>query len=1028
MRKTRHVVPTRSRRPFRFVAPCFVALSLLLLAAAPALAGWENPAWALVFEPPAGNVRDVTICTDAQGGMLAAMYDRATTPLRVRVSRIDHAGTEIWGNGGVAIPFNLGSDSMAVPIDLAPDGSGGAYVAYCEAWGSDFYVAVDHIRPDGSFDWRALVANAGNPGGWGTLEIQIESTGDGEAIVGWTHAVLGASEVQAARIGATGAVLWQRDLLPTLAMSSIAANWYMVSDGRGGVIVQYYNYDSPTGFHRYVQRISGGGTFRWGANGRELTGVFASQSAMVHDGNGGAYFSLADLVNGRTVTQRVDSLGTTVWGTGHVVLDRDANPLVCSDGLGGFYLAEQDADDIFAQHVDANGTVLWGTSGIAAASQAGTQVLTSIAPDGANGALVGYVDWYFVDIGGTQNRVPSGVRLDWFGNKIWEMIGLWFEGWGDAYEPYDVIAVADGSGGALFGWNEQNAVLYADSVYAIGVNASGDYSRPMLTYVAPDAGAPGDVGTVYILGDYLEAGNTFTLHRSGSPDLPITGNSFLSYQLIAGTLDLTGADPGAYDLLAASNYPADTLWNAFGVGTAPPCSTDQAVPTFYATVVPDEGTRKAAVDANGDVHAVWTEFDGSLYWLEYLAGDPASWTGPPGGILGSSFPMTHPSVAVGPDGTTHITFVLKSAGSSMLYYVRIDPQGTIVLMDFFADTVDKWEPTIAVTPDSVAHIVFGYGPSGATDLYYVTHDDASFSPPQNLNAGFNDTEPDLTVADGGLMLTFVRNFWLPGFREVCSMRYPAGGPWDPVIGIYWGVYVFSPSVAWDGGNKILFAWILDNTGTDPLLHTCLMESYVHGPVRWRVGEPQVTRTIVASEGPDRFLLLTEENGGSLPMVLNLREGDGNVFYPKRRVNGHDDVDLPALASQTGGPGAFVIWQDYQNGAEPLFQWHCSGGVQVEVAEGAPPALPAGPFARPNPFNPSTTISFRLPESGRVELAVYDVRGRLVRTLLEGVRPAGEESVVWDGTDNGGAPLSSGVYFVRLTRGNDAQATKVVLVK
>jgi hypothetical protein len=83
---------------------------------------------------------------------------------------------------------------------------------------------------------------------------------------------------------------------------------------------------------------------------------------------------------------------------------------------------------------------------------------------------------------------------------------------------------------------------------------------------------------------------------------------------------------------------------------------------------------------------------------------------------------------------------------------------------------------------------------------------------------------------------------------------------------------------------------------------------------------------------------------------------------------------------------------------------------------------------PNPFNPQTTIRFTLPASDRVSLAIYNASGQLVKTLVEGVQPAGSHDFVWDGHDAKGASVSSGVYFYRLTAGKFNQTKKMVLLK
>lgn len=85
---------------------------------------------------------------------------------------------------------------------------------------------------------------------------------------------------------------------------------------------------------------------------------------------------------------------------------------------------------------------------------------------------------------------------------------------------------------------------------------------------------------------------------------------------------------------------------------------------------------------------------------------------------------------------------------------------------------------------------------------------------------------------------------------------------------------------------------------------------------------------------------------------------------------------------------------------------------------------------PNPFNPSTRIAFVVPEGmgTEVELDIYDGRGRLVRTLLRGSLPTGEHRVVWDGRDDGGAAVGSGIYLCRLEADGVASTRAVTLLK
>ena len=85
-------------------------------------------------------------------------------------------------------------------------------------------------------------------------------------------------------------------------------------------------------------------------------------------------------------------------------------------------------------------------------------------------------------------------------------------------------------------------------------------------------------------------------------------------------------------------------------------------------------------------------------------------------------------------------------------------------------------------------------------------------------------------------------------------------------------------------------------------------------------------------------------------------------------------------------------------------------------------------SRPNPFNPRTEISFAIASQAFVTLDVFDVSGGLVRRLVDGTRPAGIQTVVWDGTDERGADVASGVYFVRVSALGVEVGSKLVLVR
>ena len=83
---------------------------------------------------------------------------------------------------------------------------------------------------------------------------------------------------------------------------------------------------------------------------------------------------------------------------------------------------------------------------------------------------------------------------------------------------------------------------------------------------------------------------------------------------------------------------------------------------------------------------------------------------------------------------------------------------------------------------------------------------------------------------------------------------------------------------------------------------------------------------------------------------------------------------------------------------------------------------------PNPFNPATNIKYELLVSGKVEIIIYDIMGRKVRTLFDGVQDAGLKSVFWDSSDDNGIDLGTGFYFYTIKSGTDFKKGRMLLLK
>ena len=94
-----------------------------------------------------------------------------------------------------------------------------------------------------------------------------------------------------------------------------------------------------------------------------------------------------------------------------------------------------------------------------------------------------------------------------------------------------------------------------------------------------------------------------------------------------------------------------------------------------------------------------------------------------------------------------------------------------------------------------------------------------------------------------------------------------------------------------------------------------------------------------------------------------------------------------------------------------------------------PALPLSLFQNyPNPFNPITRIRYYLPSRVRIRLEIYDVVGRRITRLVDSTKDKGYHVVEWDGKNNSGHPVSSGLYFYRLSAGKRTISKKLILLR
>jgi hypothetical protein len=196
-------------------------------------------------------------------------------------------------------------------------------------------------------------------------------------------------------------------------------------------------------------------------------------------------------------------------------------------------------------------------------------------------------------------------------------------------------------------------------------------------------------------------------------------------------------------------------------------------------------------------------------------------------------------------------------------------------------------------------------------------------------------------------------------------------------------------------------------------------------------------TLLASKLNNAF---PEAGYHSVALDSPLEVAAGNDIYVVARIT-NSTYGYPIA---TDGVGIFVVNRTYMSQDGSV--WYDMGsnvghdiGLRARTIDPSlvvsvdeiDPQLPAGYGLGqnyPNPFNPQTTITFSLPTRAQVEVAVYNLLGEKVATVVDGRRPAGEHTAVWNGLDSEGREVATGVYFYRIRTEEFTQSRKMLLLK
>ena len=796
--------------------------------------------------------------------------------------------------------------------------------------------------------------------------------------------------------------------LPTqnLAISAAGLNQgspACVEDGAGGYIVVWR--DGVSSFNLYAKHVFADGTFdpSWPAGGRILCPGSGSQqnATIASDGAGGAIVTWEDY-RAAPSAAAPDIYAAHVLASGAMdpawpaaglavctAVKDQLVPTIVPDGAGGAVIAWQDDRvfyDVYAQHVLASGVVdpAWPVNGRALCTATDGQGSQTMVSDGAGGAIVA---WHDFRTGTQWDIYAQHVLASGAVDPAWPLDGRAL--CTAASHQTFPATITDGSGGAIVTWEDRRSGSYA--VYAQHVFSSG----------AVDPAWPAN-------GVAVGAATTVLVNANNNPRPRLApdgaGGALVTWQddRNAGVLEV-------YLQHVTGTGVADPAWPANGRALCPnPWA--QTMPLIVA-------------DPTGSAIVAWSDdrvvgYPHDLYCQRVVPGgtiDPA-W---PAGGLAIGIGCGADSVCAVSDGQRGLLCAWRDSrngnggnvGIPHIYGQRVWPDGML-------------GPTLPVIT-SVTDV-----PADQGGFVTVRWDANYFDPdPAGLHTVTQYTlwrELPAAAAARAIAAGTRANEGASGPGALRTTNSAAGT-------VYWE-YLGATAANGSGSYSSLAATFADLTFGVPNTMTYMVLAEA-APVFWQ--SAPVTGLSVDNLAPLPPVGLQSYFTGS-EAQLNWQPNTEPDLKGYRIYFGSTPdftADMNSFVGQTSST-------HFTNAAEIAFYYRVTAldvhgneststlltlGI-LGVGNPAPTTAEGLAAARPNPASLTTTMHFTLPRPGNVRLAIYDAAGRAVRGLVDGAQPAGDQDRTWDLRDAAGHEVGPGLYFARLVVEGREHVRRVVVTR
>jgi hypothetical protein len=574
--------------------------------------------------------------SDGAGGAFIAFSDGHLGSYDVFVQRINATGTPLWTSGGIGI---CTAAANQLNVQGVPDGAGGVIYVWEDNRSGNTDIYAQRVNANGVGLWTASGIAVCNLATTQTAP-QLCTDGAGGAIITWMDYRGGGADIFAQRLNSSGTALWTLNGVAVCAAANDQLNPQIASDGAAGAIIAWG--DTRTGTADiYAQRVSGVGGMLWAANGVGVCTAANNQvsARIIASPGNSAIVAWYDYRSGATwdiYAQHLNPSGGGDWGANGVPVSVAAgdqtSPYLCTDDAGGAIIAWQDLRggsnaDVYAQRMLVNGQAAWTADGVAVCTATGDQTPYTLEPDGANGAIIGWLD------------LRSGISADVYAQRVnasgtsqWAFNGTPICA---ALNSQTGLACdTDGAGGAIFAWDDQRNGTANDHIYAQRVDFYGQLGNAEPTS-AGIKDVPNDQGGQVKVGwnaSYLDDAPTYGIvdyrvWRSVPP------NSAPARARLARGVTTDPDEAAATGGLLSHRFGVDTyLWELVGSQTANQLPGYSMVTATVGDSVGGSNPRTAfMVEARASTSvsgARWYSAPDSGYSVDNLAPNaPAPFTG-----------------------------------------------------------------------------------------------------------------------------------------------------------------------------------------------------------------------------------------------------------------------------------------------------------------------------------------------------------------------------------------------------------------